>query len=218
MQVNNPDTDAVFQALTATFHPNPRSALLEIRRSGDEAVFVFRWTPDPHLYGVPVPLNQTTQRLDWDRPAADLNDWLDSVDLWLLEEVENGFVYRARRRWVDGYIELRGPAWPMDERFYLDVVGPEDEDAWLRVPSVKRAALDPQPAVEARERGTLIAWVTAYENNSSGGPYVGQATVSWSTPGVAVLDWGRGDQWRARHGHPGASPHCDPCGLRWRGG
>ncbi len=73
MQVNNPDTDAVFQALTATFHPNPRSALLEIRRSGDEAVFVFRWTPDPHLYGVPVPLNQTTQRLDWDRPAADLN-------------------------------------------------------------------------------------------------------------------------------------------------
>jgi len=189
VRVTNPDTDRVFQTLTATFRANPHSALLEIRRSGDEAVFVFRWTPDPHLYGVPVPLNRTTQRLDWDRPATDLNDWIQSVGLWLLEDVENGFAYRARRRWVDHYIELRGPDWPSDERFYFNVVGPGDADAWLRVPYFKLAGLDPKRAVEARERGALIGWVRAYENNLTGGPYVGQATISWSTPGVAVLDW-----------------------------
>lgn len=40
-----------------------------------------------------------------------------------------------------------------------------------------------------REARTLIAWVTAHENNASGSPYVGQATIVRDTPKVARLDY-----------------------------
>lgn len=99
--------DVVFAALTAAFPIQQQASLVEIRRSGEEAVLMFRWRPRLHLFGVPVSLTQTHRRLDWDQPAEHLDDWLESVDLWLMEDVENGSLYRARRRRVDDYIELR---------------------------------------------------------------------------------------------------------------
>jgi ribosomal protein L35AE/L33A len=148
---------------------------------------MFRWD-EAQLYGVPLSLMGIDRRLDWDRPARDLNEWLESVGLWLMEDVENGFVHRARRRLADGYVELRGPGWPGDLRFWVDAVGPGHHDAWLRVPFVQRDGLDPAPAIERRDAKKLVAWVTAYENNSSGSPYLGQATVIHTRPGVAEID------------------------------
>lgn len=148
---------------------------------------MFRWDRDPRLFGVPVPLTDITRRLDWDQPAADLDDWIESVDLWLLEDVENGFVHRARRHQVGHYIELREPGWPDDRRFYLDAVAPGDGDSWLRVPFMAEAGLDPAPAVALRDTGRLISWVTASEN-STGGPYVGHACVTWVDETTAFLE------------------------------
>ena len=180
-----PAADVVFDLLTARLPIQPDTGLAEIRRSGDEAVLMFRWRPHRHLFGVPVSLKQTHHRLDWDQPTEDLDD---SLDLWLMEEVENGYLYRARRRQVDDYIELRSPGWPIDERFYVDVVNPGDADSWLRVPFMTDDGLNPDIAVMRREEGTLIAWVTAYENNATGRPYLGQAIVIGQEPGVARLD------------------------------
>jgi hypothetical protein len=179
VSVSHPDE--VFAALVAAF---PR---LEIRRTGDEAVLMFRWD-EAQLYGVPLSLTSIDRRLDWDRPARDLNEWLESVDLWLMENIENGFIHRARRHLADGYVELRGPGWPSDFRFWVDAVGPRDKYAWLRAPFMQRDGLDPAPAVERRDAKTLVAWVTAYENNSSGSPYLGQATVIQTRPAVAEID------------------------------
>ncbi|WP_345530062.1 hypothetical protein [Nocardioides endophyticus] len=176
-----PHPDEVFAALVAAF-PG-----LEVRRAGDEAVLMFRWD-EAQLYGVPLSLTSIDRRLDWDRPAHDLSEWLESVGLWLMEDVENGFIHRARRRLADGYVELRGPGWPSDLRFWVEAVGPRDHDAWLRVPFVQRDGLNPAPAVERRDAKTLVAWVTAYENNSSGSPYLAQATVIQTRPAVAEID------------------------------
>jgi hypothetical protein len=74
--------------------------LVEIRRSGDEAVLMFRWRPYPYLFGVPISLTKTDRRLDWDQPAADLDEWVDSIDLWRMETLENGWTLQARRRQV----------------------------------------------------------------------------------------------------------------------
>ena len=187
--VTGSTTDAVFEALISSFSTSASSSLIEIRRSGDEAVLMFRWPRHPHLFGVPVPLNETHRRMDWDHPADGLDDWIESVDLWLMEDVENGFVFRARRKRVDDYIELRGPDWASDERFYVDVTRRKDREDWLRVPFVVESGLDAQVAVHRREQKTLISWVTAYENNASGHPYVGHATVVRASNGVATLDF-----------------------------
>lgn len=149
---------------------------------------MFRWETSPHLFGVPLSLTRTHRRLDWDRPAADLDEWLESVDLWLMEDVENGFEDLARRRLVDDYLELRGPGWEGDHRFCTEAVDPRDSDSWLRVPFVQRDGLDPRPAEQRRDAGTLLVWVTGYENNSTGSPYLAHATVVQAQPGVAELD------------------------------
>jgi hypothetical protein len=85
--------------------------------------------------------------------------------------------WRAARRRVHDYIELRYPGWPSDDRFAIDAVAPDDVEAWLRTDFVARDGLDPTEALQRREAGNLVTWVTAYENNSTGSPYVGQATV-----------------------------------------
>lgn len=186
-----PSAEEVFEALRRAyaFRLAQHGDLVGLRRSGDEAVLLFRWNPLPDLFGVPVPLTMTSRRMDWDQPALDLVDWLESVDLWLMEDVENGIMlWRAARRRVDDYIELREPGWPIDDRFIVDVAAPGDRHAWLRTDFMARDGLEPAGAVQRRDAGTLIGWVTAYENNSTGSPYVAQATVVRDRPGIAHLD------------------------------
>lgn len=147
---------------------------------------MFRWPPEDHLFGVPVSLNRIDRRLDWDRPAGDLTEWIESVDLWLMEDVENGFRYRARRRAVDDYIELRTPTWPMDERFYCQV-NQRIEPDWTLLKDITDTALDARVALAAQARGALLAWTFAYENNATGTPIVGHSTITWDGPDVARL-------------------------------
>lgn len=185
-----PPADDVFEALRSEYELRlgQGGSLVDLRRSGGEAVFIFRWDPLPDLFGVPVPLTETNRRLDWDQPAADLSEWLESLTLWLMEDVENGMLWHAARRRVHDYIELREPGWPIDHRFYVDVVAPGDRDAWLRTDFMARDGLNPGGAVARRDSGALLGWVTAYENNSTGSPYVAQATVVRDRPGLAHLD------------------------------
>lgn len=172
----SPTPDEVFAALRATISAEPRQeGLVGIRRVGNEAVFLFRWAPQKRLFGVPVSLERTDRRLDWDQPASDLDEWLESVDLWLMEDVENGYSFRARRRLVGDYIELRTPSWPSDERFYLQLNDRIEDDWTLLDPT--EGNVDAGTALAAQERGALLAWTFAYENNSSGRPVVGHSTV-----------------------------------------
>jgi hypothetical protein len=89
---------------------------------------------------------------------------------------------------VDDYIELRGPGWPSDHRFCTDVVSPDDPVAWLRTEFLSEDGFDTDTAVQARDAGTLIAWITSYENNSTGSPYVAHATVVREASTVARLN------------------------------
>ena len=148
---------------------------------------MFQWR-SPQLFGVPLSLTRTDRRLDWDQPARDLDEWLESVDLWIMEDVDNGFEHSGRRRRVDDYIELRDPGWPWDSRYCPGAIGPGDTESWLRVPFVQRDGLDPDPAVQRREAKTLLAWAMSYENNSTGSPYLAQATVVWVRPEEAEID------------------------------
>lgn len=138
--------------------------------------------------GAPIPLGDTSVGFYYEDPVSSTEEWLGALDTGLAVQLDTGFVSRARRVLVGDYIELRDPSWPDDQRFFVGGVGPGDGLAWLRVRYVPAAGLDPAPAVSLRAAGRLLIWVTAYENNRQGYPYVGQATVAWHGEGVASLE------------------------------
>lgn len=165
-------------------------AVVEVRDAPGEVVLLVRWQRDPRLYGIPIPLGDISRDFYYtDYPVASAAEWLDSVGLGLMIQMDTGFRAGARRTAVDDYLELRADGgWPVDERFYYDVVEPTDPYSWERVPFVAAAGLDPTAAVASRGTGRLIAWVTGYENNSTGEPYVAQAVVSWTGETTAHLE------------------------------
>lgn len=165
-------------------------AVVEVRDAPGEVILLVRFERDPRLYGIPIPLGDTSRDFYYtDYPVASAEEWLDSVGLGLMIHMDTGFRAGARRTAVDDYIELRADGgWPVDERFYYDVVEPTDPYSWERVPFVAAAGLDPTAAVASRDSGRLIGWVTGYENNSTGEPYVAHAVVSWTGESTAHLE------------------------------
>jgi hypothetical protein len=143
------------------------------------AVLLLRWPPEDRLFGIPVSLTRTDRRLDWARPARDLDDWLDSVDLWILEDVKQ-WVSSPRpppsRRAVDEHIELSEPTWPDDRRFYLQVNESIHTETTL-LEDLAVVGLDARTRLAAEAAGTLLAWTFAYENNSTGSPIMGHSTI-----------------------------------------
>jgi hypothetical protein len=184
----------LLERLRELFPPGSRLDLdcevTEVRSTPGEAVLIFKWERDPRLYGIPISLSETSKEFYYsDYPVDSIEEWLESVGLGMEIYLGTGFWARARRARVEDYIELRSEgAWPDDDRFYFGVVGPRDDDSWLRVPYVAEAGLDTSAAVASRDAGRLIGWVTVYENNSTGHPYVGQAVASWSSDTTASID------------------------------
>ncbi len=163
------------------------ATLTELRGVGDEAVCLFRWAKDPHLFGVPISLTDLSKSYFYELPVASTDEWLDELGTGLMVQLDTGFVARATRARVDDYIELREPSWPVDERFSHQVVHTHDPYAWNLVTAVVASGLDPQPALNERDAGRLVAWLVAYENNSTGRPVVGSATISQVDDSSAAL-------------------------------
>jgi hypothetical protein len=161
--------------------------VVEVREAGDEAVVLVRWDRDPGLYGVPVPLTDTRHEFFYpDYEVASTEEWLDSVGEGLRVMLDTGHRATARRRRVADYIELRDTGgWPGDERFSLQD-GLHDAD--LLAERLRRDGLDPTLALERQAQGRLMTWLLSYENNATGGPWVGHAVVSHQGEATALLE------------------------------
>lgn len=166
----------------------PGCTAVEVRKTADQAVLIARFDRDPRLYGIPIPLTDT--RHDYlyaDHPVADDEEWLESVGVGLLVQLDTGLRARARRRVVGDYIELRDEGgWPADERFCLQQIAPEAEAG--AESGLREVGLDPEPAVRCRAEGRLAAWLFACENNSAGQPDVGHVVVSRTGDSTAALE------------------------------
>jgi hypothetical protein len=163
------------------------SSVVEIRERDKHAVILFRWDGEPHLYGIPVPLDDVRHEFYYsDYTVSSDEEWLDSVTTGLGVMLDTGHRATARRTRVDDYIELRSEGgWPIDERFYLRTV---DESHELLAERLREDGLDPSAALESRAQDRLVTWLLSYENNSTGTPYVGQAVVSSTGEGSAHLE------------------------------
>jgi hypothetical protein len=168
----------------------PGCVVDEVRGAAGEAVLILRCGRDPRAYGIPIPLDDTSREFYYtENPVASVDEWLESVRIGLSIHVGTGLHTRARRTLVGDYIELReADGWRYDDRFYLDVVEPDEPQSWDRIQLVAAAGLDPAPAIASRDAGRLLCWVTAFEEDSQANPYVGHAVVSWSGDDTADLE------------------------------
>ena len=169
---------------------DPGCVVEGIREGRREAVLTLRCGRDPRTYGIPIPLGDTKRDFYFpETPVSSVDEWLESVRLGMSILVGTGLHYRARRKLVGDYIELReAGGWRDDPRFFLDVVDPDEPQSWDRVALVAEASLDPAAAIASRDEGRLIGWVTAYEENPTTNPYVGHAVVSWTGDDTADLE------------------------------
>ena len=151
-------------------------AVVDVRASASDAVVLLRWGRDPNVYGIPIPLGAVDTFFGW--PDEGIEQRLADLDITLMEELDTGLMHRARRRLVGDYIELTGPDWPYDQRFYPSVAYPGHGDPRALSATMRAAGLDPALALARAEAGTLVAWVVAHENNRQGMPYMGQAVVT----------------------------------------
>lgn len=165
-------------------HPG---VVVGVRHDSAEIVPLVRWEGDPRLYGIPISLAEPRRDFYYGDPVANDDEWLDSVGLGLMVMLDTGFRAHARRRLVDDYIELRqAGGWPDDDRFYLSWFGENFDES--RADCMRHDGLDPEIALRGLKSGGLIAWLVAYENNSTGEPDVGQAVVSRDEAGQACLE------------------------------
>lgn len=162
--------------------------VVDVRHDPDEVVPLVRWDGDERVYGIPISLTEPRRDFYYERrPVESDDEWLDSVDLGLMIMLDAGFRARARRREVGDYIELRDVGgWPNDDRFFLSWFGENFDEGRGRC--IRHDGLDPELALARLKSGRLIAWLVAYENNSTGSPDVGQAVVSRDPAGVARLE------------------------------
>jgi len=153
------------------------SSVVEVRESDGDAVVIFRWDGDSHLYGIPISPDDVRHEFFYPDFAVSSDDeWLESVSLGLGVMLDTGYRATARRTQVDDYIELGADGgWPVDDRFYLQVV---DENFELLAERLIEMGLSPAVALQCHLQNQLMTWLLSYENNSTGGPSVGQAVVS----------------------------------------
>ncbi|KRB74011.1 hypothetical protein ASE01_18625 [Nocardioides sp. Root190] len=172
-------------------HPVPgfsQGVVLDVRHDPDEVVPLVRWGGDERVYGIPIRLVDPRREFYYKRPVESDDEWLDSIGLGVMVMLDTGFRARARRRQVGDYIELRDlGGWPNDDRFYLSSFEENFDEG--RANCLRHDGLDPKPALECLKSGTQIAWLVAYENNSTGAPDVGQAVISKDPSGDARLEF-----------------------------
>ena len=66
-------------------------AVVEVRDPPGEVVLLVRWERDPRLYGIPIPLGDTSRDFYYtDYPVASAEEWLDSVGLGLMIHMDTG--------------------------------------------------------------------------------------------------------------------------------
>ena len=169
--------DEIIQALRRVFRSgiSDRGVLVDVTMRDGRPLVTFRWARDPHLYGFV---------LDPPDPLADsLMEWALEVGVDVMVDVDTGRVYRSIRSADDGFILLSDHDRPFDDRVDGSEMSEEADGWWLL-----EHGFDTSAALTRKACGELIAWLTAYVNNTRGEPVIGQAVVAWSGGGVAHLD------------------------------
>ncbi len=147
----------------------------------------FRWRQLPYRFAVRVDLDDLEQGVWTGMPVSTAEEWVNDLAGLLMEEFDTGGVAWLPRVERNGLVELdldaprvgQVPAGTTAEYY----VSRRDVDtAWF----VQEEGLDVAPAVDAAERGELLAWWVAYVNSSRARPLVAQLVVTGEGEAAAL--------------------------------
>jgi hypothetical protein len=164
---------------------------LDVQIADDFLAVRFRWWQDPNRFVVRLRLPDTAESPWTGCPVDSAEEWAADLAGALMEELDTGFVRRARRTPQGDEVEL---AWEEDRElpdilgYYISGVPFEfGPDPGRHLAS---AGFDISLPRRAIEEGRLISWLEAYVDNAQGRPYVGQAVVVGDrvSADAAVLD------------------------------
>lgn len=138
----------------------------------------FRWKRLPYLFSVRVDLDDLDRGVWTGEPVSTAEGWVNELAGLLMEEFDTGGVAWLPRVERNGLVELdlgsprvgQVPAGTTAEYY----VSRRDVDtAWF----VQEEGLAVDPAVDAADRGELLAWWIAYVNTSRARPLMAQLVV-----------------------------------------
>jgi hypothetical protein len=181
MQSWNPD-DAFRHLQERRFMFGADEGLIEVRRDGGEAILIYKWSPVPYRFGIRIDL--TPHPLEAD---LDVQEWSDSLSLWLTEDViDGGYVDRASRRRADGFIELTNPTWPQNTEAFIRRIDRRDDDVAIVSRRVSNSGIDSSHGLAALQQGSDAAWFVAAPDPETGRVF-GQSIMVLEEPSVARL-------------------------------
>lgn len=152
----------------------------------DHVVVVLRWRQDTSVYAIAVPLQPEGAHGDpglppgisTGLPTTSLQEWVEEVVLWLMEELDTGLVRRATRTQVGDltFLTTGGATDVLPEGYYVSTlyIGPGGGKG----EHLADVGLDVSTARRVLSSGRLIVWLHAHVDNSRGEPFVGHAVVA----------------------------------------
>lgn len=140
----------------------------DVREDHGSLLVVFRWFRDPNTYAVRFPLTHESPWMPELPTPESVDGWVDDVAGWLMEELDTGWVRRARRSHLGGLVELdrdeaRGSDVP--RRYDIEAVPPDSlVEEWLA-----EAGMDVTLARQLRSEGRLLTWIKVSDSVARAG-------------------------------------------------
>jgi hypothetical protein len=133
---------------------------LDVRVDDDHLVIHFLWRQNATRFAIRLPLPEDPPQSPWTgEPVDSGQQWVSDVAGLLMEELDTGFVRRARRIVREGHTELVYPA-PGDltpSPFYLSSV-PVEMEPGLEPPAVAGTLLVEGTALDVKLRPAFGVW------------------------------------------------------------
>lgn len=99
----------VEQALRSELLRMTPATILDLRRSGNEAVLHFEWPGEERTFGLVIDLDNTGEEFYYGRPVEDFEMWLEDFAMDVMTFLDTGWATWARREDRGDYIAVFDP-------------------------------------------------------------------------------------------------------------
>jgi hypothetical protein len=96
----------VEQALSSDLLRMTPAKILDVRRSGNEAVLLFEWPGEAKPFGLVINLDDTGEEFYYGRPVEDFEMWLEDFAMDVMTFLDTGWTTWARREDRDHYVAV----------------------------------------------------------------------------------------------------------------
>lgn len=90
-----------------TYRSTP-AVLVDVRRDGDSALFIFTWPDEPLPLALRIDLEDTSEEFYYEGAVGSFCEWIDDLAVYVMVSVDTGLAHRAKRINRGDFVELVG--------------------------------------------------------------------------------------------------------------